>query len=86
MHAQHSTTPASLPADQIILALQHLDSDGKEAILSIIMTAAKHASWVKDAIQEAITQQLSEQRSLDAWIEEEEGKHSNMYACESMKY
>lgn len=86
MRAQHSTAPASIPADQIILALQRLDADGKEAVLSIIMTAAKHARWIRKAIQEAVAQQLSEQRSLDAWIEEEEEKHSNMYACESMKH
>jgi len=50
------------------------------------LTAARHAAWIRDAIQEAITKQLSEQRSLDAWIEEENEKFSNMYAADSMKY
>ena len=86
MHANHSTTSNGLQADQMIIALQHLDDDGKEAVLSIIMTAARHAAWIRDAIQEAITKQLSEQRSLDAWIEEENEKFSNMYAADSMKY
>lgn len=83
MHAHHSTL-GHLQADQMIVALQHLDKDGKEAVLRIIMTAAKHAYWVRDAIQDAITQQLQEQRDLDAWIEQEAtldaARHGDPYA------
>lgn len=83
MHAQHITCPTGIPADQMIVALQRLDDDGKEAILSIIMTAARRAYWIRDAIQEAVAQQVAEQRDLDAWIEREAEKdlarHADSY-------
>lgn len=88
MQAHHSTVAASLPVDQMIIALQHLDADGKEAVMSIIMTAAKRAYWIRDAIQDAVAQQLQEQRELDAWTERaaaqdlalEAARHADPYA------
>ena len=85
MHAQHSTAPSSLPADQMIIALQHLGADGKEAVTSIIMSAAERATWIRDALQAAIMQQITEQRDMDAWIEREAAadlaRRADPYAC-----
>lgn len=80
----HNSTSDRMPADQMIIALQRLDHDGKEAVMSIIMTAAKRAYWIRDTIQDAITQQIQEQREEEAWIEREAAidlaRHGDPYA------
>lgn len=69
----------------MILALQRLDQDGKEAVLQIIMATTKRVYWLHDAIQKAITQQLQDQKAMDAWIEREASidaaRHGDPYAC-----
>ena len=84
MYAQHSTGLTGIPADQIILALQRLDADGQDGIARIIIAACRRVGWVRDALQDAIDQQIAEQRDLDDWIDREAAldlaRHSDPYA------